>query len=114
MLRTGIDLQGAVSARQKLEAQEQENKGVQKVWSRRCIVQVASIGLISTFKEFASLADSATIYKLVGPILLKQDRMEANLAVEGRLEFIGKEMYEYMHSVGPDDSAMWSGCARLE
>lgn len=46
----------------------------------------------ASIKEFASLVDSATIYKLVGPILLKQDRMEANLAVEGRLEFIGKEM----------------------
>lgn len=44
-------------------------------------------------KEFASLEDDANIYKLVGPVLLKQDRNEAVMAVNGRLEFIEKEMY---------------------
>ena len=43
-------------------------------------------------KEFASLADDAGIYKLVGPVLLKQDKNEATAAVDGRLEFIGKEI----------------------
>ncbi|KAI1609180.1 prefoldin beta subunit [Exophiala viscosa] len=66
------DLQGAVEARQKLEAQQQENKAVQK--------------------EFTSLVDAAGIYKLVGPVLLKQDKTEAVSAVEGRLDFIGKEI----------------------
>ncbi|KAK4944131.1 Prefoldin subunit 6 [Elasticomyces elasticus] len=66
------DLQGAVEARQKLEAQQQENKAVQK--------------------EFTSLVDDAGIYKLVGPVLLKQDKTEAVSAVEGRLDFIGKEI----------------------
>ncbi|EXJ88864.1 prefoldin beta subunit [Capronia epimyces CBS 606.96] len=66
------DLQTTIDARQKLEAQQQENKAVQK--------------------EFVSLADDAGIYKLVGPVLLKQDKTEAVSAVEGRLEFIGKEI----------------------
>jgi len=66
------DLQTTVEARQKLEAQQQENKAVQK--------------------EFASLAEDAGIYKLVGPVLLKQDKIEAFSAVEGRLDFIGKEI----------------------
>ncbi|MCJ1337104.1 hypothetical protein MMC09_002383 [Bachmanniomyces sp. S44760] len=66
------DLQSTVLARQKLESQEQENKGVQR--------------------EFAKLSEDANIYKLVGPVLLKQDRSEAVLAVDGRLEFIGKEI----------------------
>ncbi|KIV82484.1 hypothetical protein PV11_04593 [Exophiala sideris] len=66
------DLQGAVEARQKLEAQQQENKAVQK--------------------EFTSLVDDAGIYKLVGPVLLKQDKTEAVSAVEGRLDFISKEI----------------------
>ncbi|MCJ1375884.1 hypothetical protein MMC20_007122 [Loxospora ochrophaea] len=66
------ELQSNVDARQKLESQQQENKGVQK--------------------EFAKLAEDANIYKLVGPVLLKQDRSEAVLAVEGRLEFIEKEI----------------------
>lgn len=61
-----------MSARDRLETQQQENKGVQK--------------------EFAGLASDANIYKLVGPVLLKQDKTEAVLAVDGRLEFIEGEM----------------------
>jgi prefoldin beta subunit len=38
------------------------------------------------------LKDDASIYKLVGPVLLKQDKTEAVLAVDGRLDFIDKEM----------------------
>jgi len=67
------DLQNTVSARDRLETQQQENRGVQK--------------------EFASLDDEANIYKLVGPVLLKQDKAEAVLAVDGRLEFIVGEMW---------------------
>ncbi|EXJ60342.1 prefoldin beta subunit [Cladophialophora yegresii CBS 114405] len=66
------DLQSAVEARQKLEAQQQENKAVQN--------------------EFTSLAADAGIYRLVGPVLLKQDKTEAVSTVDGRLEFIGKEI----------------------
>jgi prefoldin beta subunit len=47
---------------------------------------------LNEFQEFASLKDDANIYKLVGPVLLKQDKTEAVLAVDGRLEFIEKEM----------------------
>ncbi|KKA21982.1 KE2 family protein [Rasamsonia emersonii CBS 393.64] len=67
------ELENNVEARQKLESQLQENKGVQK--------------------EFANLEEDANIYKLVGPVLLKQDKTEAVMAVDGRLEFIEKEMY---------------------
>ena len=38
------------------------------------------------------MKDDANIYKLVGPVLLKQDKTEAVLAVDGRLEFIENEM----------------------
>lgn len=67
-----LDLESTVSARQRLEAQEQENLGVQK--------------------EFKKLSDNSNVYKLVGPVLLKQDRTEADAAVNGRLEYIGGEM----------------------
>lgn len=67
-----IELDGLVEARQKLESQQQENVGVQK--------------------EFNSLDDESNIYKLIGPVLLKQDKNEAMMAVNGRLEFIEKEM----------------------
>ncbi|CRG85669.1 prefoldin beta subunit [Talaromyces islandicus] len=66
------DLEGIVEARQKLESQQQENKSVQA--------------------EFASLDDDANIYKLVGPVLLKQEKSEATMAVKSRLEFIEKEI----------------------
>lgn len=45
-------------------------------------------------QEFAGLKDDANIYKLVGPVLLKQERTEAVMAVDGRLEFIENETYE--------------------
>lgn len=60
-----------IEARQRLDSQLGENKTVQK--------------------EFASLAESANIYKLIGPILVKQDREEAISNVDKRLEYIEKE-----------------------
>ncbi|KAI0121783.1 Prefoldin beta-like protein [Daldinia grandis] len=66
------ELQTAVQSRQKLEAQKQENTNVQK--------------------EFERLKDGENIYKLVGPVLLKQDKIEAESTVNGRLEFISKEL----------------------
>lgn len=66
------ELQTIIASRQKLEAQKQENLGVKK--------------------EFDKLKDEETIYKLIGPVLLKQDKVEADGTVNGRLEFIGKEM----------------------
>ncbi|ORY68263.1 Prefoldin [Pseudomassariella vexata] len=59
-------------SRQKLQAQKTENEGV--------------------WKEFENLKDDENIYKLVGPVLLKQDKVEAEGTVKGRLEFIGKEL----------------------
>jgi len=43
-------------------------------------------------QEFAGLADDAVIYKLVGPVLLRQDTSEAKSTVDGRLDYIEKEM----------------------
>ncbi|KAJ6092521.1 prefoldin subunit 6 [Penicillium sp. IBT 16267x] len=66
------ELEGLVDARQKLESQQQENQGVQS--------------------EFAQLDDESNIFKMVGPVLLKQEKTEAVMAVNGRLEFIEKEI----------------------
>ncbi len=38
------------------------------------------------------MKEGENIYKLVGPVLLKQDKVEAESTVNGRLEFIAKEM----------------------
>ena len=43
-------------------------------------------------QEFSSLNDDANIYKLAGPVLLKQDTIEARSTVESRLDYIEKEM----------------------
>ncbi|KAI5305499.1 hypothetical protein KEM56_004269 [Ascosphaera pollenicola] len=67
------ELAGIVTARERLESQLQENQAVKK--------------------EFDTLDDEANIYKLVGPVLLKQETPEAMHAVEARLGFIEKEMY---------------------
>ncbi|PWW71638.1 Prefoldin beta-like protein [Tuber magnatum] len=66
------DMSSIVEARQKLDSQLHENESVQK--------------------EFASLADDAKIYKLIGPVLVKQDKSEAVMNVDKRLEFINSEI----------------------
>ena len=66
------DLQTTIAARQKLESQQEENRAVQK--------------------EFKNLSSDSNIYKLVGPVLLKQDKDDAKRTVDGRLEFIEKEI----------------------
>lgn len=43
-------------------------------------------------QEFDSLGEEETIYKLVGPVLLKQEKFEAENTVKGRLDFINGEM----------------------
>lgn len=52
-------------------------------------------------QEFDSLAEEANIYKLVGPVLLKQEKTEAVMAVDGRLEFIDNEMYDSLPPRAP-------------
>jgi prefoldin beta subunit len=77
-----LTLQDTISARQKLASQQQENKSVQQ--------------------EFATLDDDddSAIYKLVGPVLLKQEKAEAVLAVEGRLAYIDKEIERVEKTIG--------------
>ncbi|RDX43377.1 Prefoldin beta-like protein, partial [Lentinus brumalis] len=66
------DLSLAVDARQKLDAQLSENELVKK--------------------EFASLTDVNTVYKLVEPVLVKQDKAEAKQNVNTRLDFNRSEI----------------------
>ena len=43
-------------------------------------------------QEFKMLADGANVYKLVGPILVKQDLSECKSNVSKRIEFVDKEI----------------------
>lgn len=44
-------------------------------------------------QELDVLEEDATVYKLIGPVLVKQDLSEAKQTVEKRLDYIRKEMY---------------------
>ena len=52
-------------------------------------------------QEFASLTEDNTVYKLVGPVLVKQDQAEAKQNVDTRLEFIKSEMCVRPFTQGP-------------
>ncbi|RHZ81469.1 hypothetical protein Glove_120g66 [Diversispora epigaea] len=66
------DRANVIEARQKLDSQLQENELVEK--------------------EFKLLNDDSNIYKLIGPVLVKQDKSEATLNVSKRLEYIKSEI----------------------
>lgn len=48
--------------------------------------------MLTPDQEFSGLGDNETIYKLVGPVLLKQEKFEAENTVKGRLDYINGEM----------------------
>lgn len=66
------DMQKLVDARQKLVEQQNE------------------VALV--LKEIELLEEGANVYKLVGPVLVKQSASEAKMNVTKRLEFITKEL----------------------
>lgn len=98
----------AVEQRQRLDAQKSESEAVKKVrlhsqtrararhLEEKCIHwdyrERHSLTTRDSLQEFASLSPENTIYKQVGPVLLKQDQDEAKANVDKRLEFISSEM----------------------
>ncbi|ETW78426.1 hypothetical protein HETIRDRAFT_326000 [Heterobasidion irregulare TC 32-1] len=66
------ELADAVEARQRLDAQLSENELVRK--------------------EFAVLTPKNVVYKMIGPVLVKQEQAEATANVAKRLEFIRSEI----------------------
>ncbi|PWN48952.1 Prefoldin beta-like protein [Violaceomyces palustris] len=65
-------LQTVVEARQRLDSQLSENEQVKK--------------------EFSRLTPNNQIYKLIGPVLVKQDQVDAKTNVDKRIEFINDEI----------------------
>ncbi|KAI0033864.1 Prefoldin [Vararia minispora EC-137] len=70
--RLQAELSAAVESRQRLDAQLSENELVKK--------------------EFAVLTPNNTVYKLIGPVLVRQDPADARATVDKRLEFIRSEI----------------------
>ncbi|KAI9355415.1 Prefoldin [Zopfochytrium polystomum] len=66
------DYSKAVSARSTLESQLKENEMVQK--------------------EIKNMKSDATVYKLIGPVLVKQDQQEAAANVSHRIGAISSEI----------------------
>lgn len=50
---------------------------------------------VITKQELDKLDESNNVYKLVGPVLVKQDLIEAKQNVHKRIEYIENEMYVY-------------------
>lgn len=48
--------------------------------------------LAALVQELGRLDDSAVVYKLIGPAMIKQDLLEANTNVSKRLEYINGEV----------------------
>jgi len=69
------DVSKSMAARQKLEAQLTENNIVKE--------------------ELDLLDNTNTVYKLIGPVLVKQDADEAKATVAKRLEYINGEIQRY-------------------
>jgi prefoldin beta subunit len=55
-------------------------------------VRVCAVCVCAPLQEFEELEEGSDVYKLVGPILVKQSVDEAKVDVERRLEFINSEM----------------------
>lgn len=51
-------------------------------------------------QEFAKLTPNNNIFKQMGPVLVKQDQVEAKANVDKRLEFIAGEMCVYARLAG--------------
>lgn len=88
------DLSNVVEARQRLEAQLSENELVKKV--RTCDLHDRYMHAYFynwPGQEFAQLTPDNVVFKLIGPVLVKQEQNEAKSNVETRLEFIRGEMF---------------------
>merc|ERR1712198_753139 len=73
------DLQKVISARQQLDAQYNENKTVKD--------------------ELDILKAPAKVYKLTGPVLVKQDLEEAKMTVQKRIDYIQEELKRHEKTI---------------
>ncbi|KYQ93738.1 prefoldin beta-like domain containing protein [Tieghemostelium lacteum] len=78
-----------ITAREQFQATENE---LQTIGSNRAklLTQLNENQLVQ--KEFELLDKEAKIYKLIGPVLFKQTREEADANISGRLDIINKNL----------------------
>lgn len=55
-------------------------------------------------QELEFFNESHTVYKMIGPVLIKQDKEEARQTVQKRLEYIEKEQKQLKESIQKDEA----------
>ncbi|XP_066318283.1 prefoldin subunit 6-like [Miscanthus floridulus] len=80
------DLEVQANALSKIQKDIAKNHQVRKQYT----IQVGENELV--LKELELLSDGANVYKLIGPVLVKQDLAEAKANVKKRIEYISAEL----------------------
>jgi prefoldin beta subunit len=80
------DLESEANALSKIQKDISKNHQVRKQY----IVQLGENELV--LKELDLLKEDANVYKLIGPVLVKQDLAEARANVNKRIEYISAEL----------------------
>ncbi|CAD5178236.1 unnamed protein product [Musa acuminata subsp. malaccensis] len=69
-----------------------ENELVLKGFAFLLLVMFKKINWLWSCKELELLNENSNVYKLIGPVLVKQDLAEANANVRKRIEYISAEL----------------------
>ncbi|KAL3536887.1 hypothetical protein ACH5RR_000253 [Cinchona calisaya] len=80
------DLENKANDLSKLQKDVAKNHQLRK----KCTIQLGENELV--LKELELLKEDANVYKLIGPILVKQDLAEARANVRKRIEYISAEL----------------------
>ena len=76
-----------MAPRAKYMGQQQETIMVKKVEMSRSVLRgTKAYALVCSSKELEVLDDEAVLYKLVGPVLIKQEIMESKVNIDRRLK----------------------------
>ncbi len=82
----GPEMEAAVAELRKTQ------ESLQSLMDGRAALQTQSHENQMVKEEFKLLEDDANVYKLVGPVLVKQDLQEARANVDKRIEYIKEEL----------------------
>ncbi|CAL9055078.1 unnamed protein product, partial [Musa banksii] len=80
------DLENQANALSKIQKDIAKNHQVRKQYT----IQLGENELV--LKELELLNENSNVYKLIGPVLVKQDLAEANANVRKRIEYISAEL----------------------
>ncbi|KAL4290311.1 hypothetical protein GQ457_14G008500 [Hibiscus cannabinus] len=102
------DLENKANDLSKLQKDIAKNHQVRKKYT----IQLGENELV--LKELDLLNEDANVYKLIGPVLVKQDLAEANANVRKRIEYISAEFFQCEELVANMPMRPWLICVDLE